>query len=655
MLDHCSISHKGGLVLWTRSFTPSSPLGPVNALVREALIEGQGRSDGETEGYEKDGYAIRWTTSNEMELIFVVAYQRFLHLSYIPSLLAQLKSFFLKLFTPFLLSLIPSLHATGPTLVQVEGGWDFDRAFRGWDKVVDRVLKSVQEESKGRSALPKPVLLAAEPAKTLPPPDLVSEDTHTEEEITRNVEALKTRLRGRGALAGGRRGGKRGKKPAGTPGSDSGSETFSPAKPKKAQRKWGDSALSQEEIAALDYSSDAPPSDGGAAVVPPAPALEELVDQSSMGRRNKEGMYEVADLESPEEEEEGDDILLRAFGTSATQEKPAQEGWFGNIVSRLTGSRMLTDQELQPVLGAMKEHLMRKNVAAEIADKVVESVGRELRGKKVTGFKGIKTEVRAALSASITRILTPKTSTDLLLSIRAKRSSSLLSSPVPYSLTFVGVNGVGKSTNLSKVAFWLLQNGLEVLVAACDTFRSGAVEQLRVHVRNLTLLGGAQAGGGRRVELFEKGYGKDAAGIAREAIAYAKENAFDVVLIDTAGRMQDNEPLMRALSKLVAVNNPDKIIFVGEALVGNEAVDQLTKFDRSLKDFSASSGLGAGRGRGIDGMLVTKWDTVDDKVGAALSMTYVTGQPILFVGCGQTYTDLRQLRVGHIVDALLRD
>jgi signal recognition particle receptor subunit alpha len=92
---------------------------------------------------------------------------------------------------------------------------------------------------------------------------------------------------------------------------------------------------------------------------------------------------------------------------------------------------------------------------------------------------------------------------------------------------------------------------------------------------------------------------------------------------------------MRALAKLVATNSPDKIIFVGEALVGNEAVDQLTKFDRALKDFS--SGGGAGKGRGIDGMLVTKWDTVDDKVGAALSMTYVTGQPILFVGTGQVW------------------
>jgi len=79
----------------------------------------------------------------------------------------------------------------------------------------------------------------------------------------------------------------------------------------------------------------------------------------------------------------------------------------------------------------------------------------------------------------------------------------------------------------------------------------------------------------------------------------------------------------------------------------------LTKFDRSLRDFSGTPGVG--NGRGIDGMLVTKWDTVDDKVGAALSMTYVTGQPIVFVGCGQTYTDLRQLRVGNVVSALLSD
>lgn len=178
-----------------------------------------------------------------------------------------------------------------------------------------------------------------------------------------------------------------------------------------------------------------------------------------------------------------------------------------------------------------------------------------------------------------------------------------------------------------------------MLIAACDTFRSGAVEQLRVHARNLRAL---QTSGGGVVELFERGYGKDSAGIAKDAIQYGKwciknqisfeyvsqnlffkkisyilitfiiiasANDFDVVLIDTAGRMQDNEPLMRALSKLVSVNNPDKIIFVGEALVGNEAVDQLTKFNNALKDFS-----GLQNPRHIDGMILTKFDTIDDKV-----------------------------------------
>ncbi|CAG8737675.1 14149_t:CDS:2, partial [Acaulospora morrowiae] len=252
----------------------------------------------------------------------------------------------------------------------------------------------------------------------------------------------------------------------------------------------------------------------------------------------------------------------------------------------------------------------------------------------------IQSTVKQSMEAAAKRILTPKTSIDLLRDISQAQAESR-----PYTMCFIGVNGVGKSTNLSKTCFWLLQNGLKVLIAACDTFRSGAVEQLRVHVRNLNALGQNST-----VELYERGYGKDAAGIAKDAINYGKVNKFDVVLIDTAGRMQDNEPLMRALAKLVSVNNPDKIIFVGEALVGNEAVDQLTKFNQALKDFS-----GLQNPRHIDGIILTKFDTIDDKVGAALSMAYTTGQPILFVGTGQTYTDLKNMKVSHVVQALLKE
>ena len=185
---------------------------------------------------------------------------------------------------------------------------------------------------------------------------------------------------------------------------------------------------------------------------------------------------------------------------------------------------------------------------------------------------------------------------------------------------------------------------MRVLIAACDTFRAGAVEQLRTHRRRLDTLHP-----GDRVQLFERGYGKDEAGIAMEAITYARQKGFDVVLIDTAGRMQDNEPLMKALAKLIKVNQPDLVLFVGEALVGNEAVDQLVKFNRALADFSFSE-----EPRLIDGIVLTKFDTIDDKVGAAVSMSYITGKPIVFVGTGQTYTDLKNLNAKTISTSLMR-
>ncbi|PIO67935.1 SRP54-type protein, GTPase domain protein [Teladorsagia circumcincta] len=211
---------------------------------------------------------------------------------------------------------------------------------------------------------------------------------------------------------------------------------------------------------------------------------------------------------------------------------------------------------------------------------------------------------------SRSHLLTPKRRVDILRDIvEAKREGR------PYVVVFCGVNGVGKSTNLAKITFWLNENNHRVLIAAGDTFRAGAVEQLRTHTKHLNALHP------NSVQLFEQGYGKDSASLAAAAIGIAAERGIDVVLVDTAGRMQDNEPLMRELAKLIRVNEPDLVLFVGEALVGNEAVDQLVKFNQ---------------------------------VGAAVSMAYITGQPIVFVGCGQTYKDLRNLNIGAVVSALLK-
>jgi len=140
--------------------------------------------------------------------------------------------------------------------------------------------------------------------------------------------------------------------------------------------------------------------------------------------------------------------------------------------------------------------------------------------------------------------------------LRAKKQGKV------YSIVFIGVNGVGKSTSLAKMAYFLKSKGnLKVLIAGCDNFRSGAIEQLKTHANCL------------EVPLYEKGYKDDPAVIAKEALQEAKNKKYDVVLIDTAGRMQGNEALMRALAKLVHINQPDTVLFVGEALVGNDAID----------------------------------------------------------------------------------
>ncbi|KAJ9085995.1 hypothetical protein DSO57_1008782 [Entomophthora muscae] len=338
---------------------------------------------------------------------------------------------------------------------------------------------------------------------------------------------------------------------------------------KKKGRVW-EGKVTSSKLKALDYSDVTEDDDTS--------LLETLVNEDEKGVFNDDGLYEVKDIEG-----------------STEKTKPSR---FMGLLNSLTGQHVISAEELDPVLASMKEHLVNKNVANDIAAHLCDSVKTTIVGKKLGSFQSLSSAVSDSLRDSITRILTPGASVDILKEIHAANAAMR-----PYVMAFIGVNGVGKSTNLSKTCFWLLQNKKRVLIAACDTFRSGAVEQLGVHAKNLIKL---QAG---EVSLFQRGYGKDSAAIAKEAIAFAQKNGFDVVLIDTAGRMQNNVSLMKALAKLVADNQPDKVIFVGEALVGNEAVDQLSKFNQALADFS-----GAAVPRRIDGIILTKFDTIDDKV-----------------------------------------
>ena len=248
------------------------------------------------------------------------------------------------------------------------------------------------------------------------------------------------------------------------------------------------------------------------------------------------------------------------------------------------------------------------------------------------------------MESSLRKILTPTTSLDILRSIQSVTNPSQLNplspKPRPYVISIVGVNGVGKSTNLSKLAFFLLQNKFNLLIAACDTFRSGAVEQLRVHARNLKELAERENLG--RIELYEKGYGKDAANIAKDAVAYAAQEHFDVVLIDTAGRRHNDTRLMSNLEKFGNFANPDKILMVGEALVGSDSVGQARSFNAAF-----------GSKRKLDGFIISKCDTVGDMVGTLVSMVHATGIPVVFLGVGQHYGDLRTLSVTWAVGLLM--
>lgn len=144
--------------------------------------------------------------------------------------------------------------------------------------------------------------------------------------------------------------------------------------------------------------------------------------------------------------------------------------------------------------------------------------------------------------------------------------------------------------------------------------------------------------------LYHQGYAKDPASVAKAAISKAAEHGNDVVMIDTAGRMQNNVPLMKALAKLVTETSPDLVLFVCEALVGNDGMDQLSMFQKALTT--------GGHTRPIDGIVLTKFDTVSDKVGAALTLTHLTGVPIAFCGTGQKYNHLKPLSVPYVIQSL---
>ncbi|ORM41954.1 Signal recognition particle receptor subunit alpha [Babesia sp. Xinjiang] len=408
-------------------------------------------------------------------------------------------------------------------------------------------------------------------------------------------------------------------------------------KHEKTKREWGVKAfVSKKDMDELDYSTDKDARQSSATASSQNTTTNNDVNLENANKGGIGGFFRGARKSiSKLFGRNKNEPPSKANSVDKASNAPSVLDTFSQMVLKYAGNMVLTPEAIEEPLKELKLNLNTKNVANDIATMICDSISAGLVGKKTASLKSVAATVREALEDSVRRILTPKEPINLLRNVSEAKANGDV-----YSVLFLGVNGVGKSTSLAKVTYLLKCNGFKVLLVACDTFRSGAVEQLKTHADKLG------------VELFERGYGKDPSAICREGLKYARANAFDVVLIDTAGRMQDNEPLMTALAKLIHVNNPNLLLFVGEALVGNDAVDQLRKFNQAIQKMAeANAEL---RGRRIDGIVLTKFDTVDDKVGAALSMCYITGQPIVFVGTGQRYTNLGKLEIDDVVRALTR-
>ncbi|XP_053608739.1 signal recognition particle receptor subunit alpha homolog [Plodia interpunctella] len=611
MLDLFSIFSKGGIVLWcfqstSEIFTPS-----VNALIRGVIL--QERTGNNT--FNHNALTLQYKLDNEFELVFVVAYQRILQLSYVDKFLNDVHLEFRDKYKNELQS---AQH-----IMDFDFKTTFDRVLKGceiWAKSqakIPKQMRSFEDSQKSKKTVASMIERKGD-EKSKKSVKIVETKSMSNGKVEESPETDDDVIAANRAKMAQKLASKNKKEPKKSP---------KVAKSPKAEervkqpRVWALGGGARD-LPALDFSTDAPD------VVRDLTPDTQLVGQMAGA---------IRDLEVESEESSSEDEY--------DAPSPKKAGGMFSIFKGLVGSKALTEESMRPVLDKMRDHLISKNVAADIANKLCDSVANKLEGKVLGTFDSVAKTIKTTLTESLVQILSPKRRVDILRDcMHAKQQGR------PYVMAFCGVNGVGKSTNLAKICFWLIENEMSVLIAACDTFRAGAVEQLRTHQRHLNALHPPERHANRNmVTLYEKGYGKDAAGIAMEAIKYASDMKIDVVLVDTAGRMQDNEPLMRALAKLIKVNEPDMVLFVGEALVGNEAVDQLVKFNQALADHSSSSNPHV-----IDGIVLTKFDTIDDKVGAAISMTYITGQPIVFVGTGQTYTDLKALNANAVVHALMK-
>ena len=288
------------------------------------------------------------------------------------------------------------------------------------------------------------------------------------------------------------------------------------------------------------------------------------------------------------------------------------------------GQKSISKKEIDSIFDELQISLMENDVAQEIVVELTSKIKNEIQNLKLERSEDSEQVITTKLYSFLSDLfLSTNNKTDIIQSILEKKRSKA----GPYSIIFLGINGTGKTTTVAKFCKLLRDHGVSVVLAAADTHRAGAIEQITHHGNNL------------HVKVITQRYGADPSAVARDALEHARKNYIDAVLIDTAGRMQTSKNLMEEVSKIIRVIKPDMKIFIGDSLAGNDTVNQAREF------FEYTN---------YDGSILTKSDA-DSKGGAAISIAYLTRKPILYLGVGQGYDDLTEFDYDAFLDSIFKD
>lgn len=359
-------------------------------------------------------------------------------------------------------------------------------------------------------------------------------------------------------------------------------------------------------------------------------------DETSDDKDEKSGFWSFGkkssdNTEEPQEEEESAEEIQeeeepkkshfwsRNKDNDSSEENDEDEepsGMFSFITAKT-----ISEKHLEDILWELEMGLLEGDVAMEVASAVVDSVKDDLVGRKIKRSNDITEYTYNALRNAVAEIIDipAKSMTEM---IEAKKAQG-----EPLVVMFVGINGTGKTTTIGKLANYYLKKGYTPVIAAADTFRAGAIEQVNYHADKVG------------VKLIKHQKGSDPAAVAFDAVEHAKAQGKELVLIDTAGRMQTNTNLMDEMKKIKRVAKPDLVVFVGDALTGNDATQQASKFNEAID---------------LDGVILTKADA-DSKGGASLSIGYVIKKPILFLGMGQGYDDIKEYDADWMLNQLFSE